>query len=285
MEKGTETIREIESIEEIEYNLLLEGIYQRYGYDFRNYASGSLKRRITAILNEINIKKFSELIPEILYDRKFFDYFLQKLSVTVTEMFRDPELYITMRKVVIPMLKTYPFVKIWIAGCATGEEIYSIIILLHEENFYERSHIYATDFNKESLSIALSGVYPKDNFLRFSENYDKIEGKKSLSNYFRFTGNSMEILEPYKKNITFSYHNLVTDGSFGSMNLIICRNVLIYFNQTLQNRVVSLFSDSLCHGGFLCLGRKENIKSGNIKKELRLINNNEKIYRKHSILM
>ncbi|MCP4693462.1 MAG: protein-glutamate O-methyltransferase CheR [Desulfobacterales bacterium] len=269
-----------EQITRIEIDLLLEGILRRRGYDFRNYARSSLRRRLTQGLKRSRLQRLSEMIPAILHDEGFFNKLLMDLSVTVTEMFRDPHFYRGVREIVIPTLKTYPFVKIWCAGCATGEEVYSMAIILKEEGFYERTQIYATDINTHSLDIARRGVYPLKDIRKFADNYNKSGRKASLSDYFHANDASAKIHDFLKENILFSHHNLVTDGSFGEMNLVICRNVIIYFNKTLQNRVLTLFRDSLCHGGFLCLGSKESLIFSEVNDQFDIISKPEKIFKK-----
>ncbi len=270
-----------EHIAKIEIDLLLEGILRRYGYDFRNYARSSLRRRLAQGRKRSGLNHFSDMISRILHDEEFFNGLLKDLSVTVTEMFRDPLFYKAVREIVIPILKTYPFVKIWCAGCATGEEVYSMAILLKEEGFYERTQIYATDINTHSLETARRGVYPLKEIRQFANNYNKSgEKKASLSDYFHANDSSAKIRDSLKENILFSHHNLVTDGSFGEMNLVICRNVLIYFDKTLQNRVLTLFRDSLCRGGFLCLGSKESLIFSEVNKQFEIVSKSEKIFKK-----
>ena len=275
------------NIENIEINLLLEGIFQRYGYDFRNYARASIKRRILSFLathpnlGELEDEKFSRLIPPILYDENLFRELLQCFSVTVTEMFRDPELFKALRERVIPYLKTFPHVRIWHAGCSTGEEVYSTAIILKEEGLYDRSTIYATDFNDGALDTARKGIYKLESGKEFSKNYQKSGGRKSLSSYYHANYDAMIFDKELRKNVTFSNHNLVLDGSFGEMHLIICRNVLIYFDKTLQNRILNLFDESLCDNGFFVLGSKETINFSDIEKHFSVIDKKWKIYQKN----
>jgi chemotaxis protein methyltransferase CheR len=246
--------------EKLEINLLLEAIYQKYGYDFREYARSSLMRRLEFIRQKSGFQHMSELIPKLLHDESFINQLLLDMSVTVTEMFRDPDFFNELRTKVIPLLKTYPFVKIWHAGCATGEEVYSMAILLKEEGFYDRVQIYATDMNQESLLIAEEGIYPIESIRKFTSNYNRSGGTGSFSDYYYAKYQMAKINDELKKNIVFTNHNLVTDHTFGEMHLIICRNVLIYFNRDLQNKVLNLFNQSLVHRGFLCLGSKETLE-------------------------
>jgi len=269
--------------EKIEIDLLLAGIRNRYGYDFTHYSYSSLKRRLDLALVENRLTRFTELLDRLLHHEAVFDQFLRHMSITVTEMFRDPLFYEAIREKVIPVLKTFPFIKIWHAGCSTGEEVYSMAILLHEEGFLSRSRIYATDFNKEALQIAEQGVYPMKHIESYNENYRAAGGNRNFSDYYRAGYDLVKFKDYLKKHITFSYHNLVTDGVFGEMNLICCRNVLIYFDKTLQNQVLHLFSESLRYGGFLCLGSKETLNFTEIKSLFTSVDARQKIYRKSGV--
>ena len=266
--------------EKIEIDLLLDGIIKRYGYDFSDYSYSSLKRRLTVAKTNLGVSRFTELLDKVFHNDTYFDEVLKQLSVTVTEMFRDPPFYQSLRAQLIPQLKTYPFVKIWHAGCATGEEAYSLAILLHEENFLDRALIYATDYNKNSLNIAKKGIYSPENFEKYIQNYTKVTGKDSFSQYYNSKYDLVKMKDFLKERITFSYHNLVTDHVFGEMNLILCRNVLIYFNQDLQNRVYNLFNESLRHGGYLCLGNKESLKFSSIDQYFEPLDKQQRIYKK-----
>jgi chemotaxis protein methyltransferase CheR len=267
-------------IERVEISLLLEGIHRRWGYDFKHYSHASLKRRLDRALSDAGRKRFTELLDLLLHDQTAFDHFLRHMSVTVTEMFRDPPFYRVVRESVVPALKTYPFVKIWHAGCATGEEVYSMAILLHEEGFLDRVRIYATDFNKDSLDTAEKGIYPAAKMESYGANYLASGGRSELSQYYSSGYNLAKMKDFLKDRITFSYHNLVTDGVFGEMNLISCRNVLIYFDKTLQDRVLSLLADSLRYGGFLCLGSKEALNFSTVKKLFEPVEGRQRVFRK-----
>lgn len=266
--------------ENIEINLLLEGIYQKYGYDYRNYSRASLERRIFRRLTASNLKNISELTHAILYDRDFFERVLQDFSINVTEMFRDPEFYKAFREEVVPFLKTYPFCRIWIAGCSTGEEVYSLAILLHEEGLNDRVQIYATDINEWALQHARNGIYPVRSIRNYTENYQLSGGVKEFSDYYVAKYDSAIMAQNLKDSVIFAAHNLVTDGIFNEMQLIFCRNVLIYFNRDLQKRVVELFYNSLCREGFLCLGTKESLSPNHSEQTFELLFPHEKIYRK-----
>jgi chemotaxis protein methyltransferase CheR len=266
------------NIEQIELELLLEAIYQRYGHDFRQYSQASVKRRVLHHLARTEFPTISELMAHILYDPALFQSLLFDMSVTVTEMFRDPWFYATLREQVIPFLKTFPFINIWHAGCATGEEVYSLAILLKEEGLYQRAHIYATDFNDVALEKAKTRIYPLDRIKEYTENYQKAGGKHSLADYYRAQYQSVIFDADLQKNITFANHNLATDGVFGEMHLILCRNVLIYFDRSLQDRVLALFYNSLLYNGFLCLGSKETLHFSHIKAHFIEVAAKEKIY-------
>jgi len=266
--------------EQAEIYTLLSGIEQRYGYDFTHYSPASLKRRLERALAQTGLTRFTDLLARLLRDEACFDAFLETMSVTVTEMFRDPAFYRAVREHVVPVLRTYPFVKIWHAGCATGEEVYSMALLLHEEAFLDRVRIYATDFNKHSLDTAAEGVYSARQMAAYEANYREAGGKGDFSEYYSPGYGRAKIKDFLKERTTFSYHNLVTDGVFGEMNLICCRNVLIYFDKTLQDSVLYKFSESLRHGGFLCLGNKESLNFTAVKPLFAAVDKKERIYRK-----
>jgi chemotaxis protein methyltransferase CheR len=269
-----------EEIETIEVALLVDAIHQRYGYDFRNYTKASLKRRIRSFADTAGYPTISAMIPALLHDASFCARLIYGLSVTVSEMFRDPEFFITLRRQVLPYLKTYPFVRIWHAGCATGEEVYSLAIVLREEGFYDRSTIFATDFNDLALDKARQGIYPLEKMKEFTANYQHAGGTGTFAQYYR-AGYDAAILDAaLKKNITFANHNLVTDGVFSEVHLVLCRNVLIYFDKILQSRVLTLFHDSLVHGGVLALGSKETIQFTRVADLFKALNSKWKIYQK-----
>ncbi|MEX2490882.1 MAG: protein-glutamate O-methyltransferase CheR [Nitrospirales bacterium] len=272
-------------LEKLEIDLLLEGIRRRYGYDFTHYSYASLKRRLTQARDQAQLTRYTEMLDSLYHDESFFDQFLKHMSVPFTEMFRDPPFYQAIREQVIPILKTFPFVKIWHTGCATGEEVYSMAIWLHEENFLDRVRIYATDFNNHALDAAEKAVYPVKNIETYAANYRDAGGKREFSEYFSVGYDLMKIKDFLKNKITFSYHNLVTDDVFGEMNLVCCRNVLIYFDRTLQDRVLRLFTDSLRHGGFLCLGNKETLNFTSVKSLFEPVESRQRIYKKQGEIM
>ncbi len=264
----------------IELQLLLQAIYLKYGYDFRNYAKASIRRRVEQFMRKENLISFSEMQHKVLYDVAFFDRLLLELSVNVTEMFRDPNFYRSFRHNVVPFLKKQPFLKIWHAGCASGEEVYSMSILLKEEGLYNKAQIYATDMNQVILNQAKEGIYPINRLKLYTENYQKAGGKESFSDYYIAHYDHVVMNKSLKENILFSDHNLATDGVFGEMHVIFCRNVLIYFNRDLQNRALGLFNDSLINHGILCLGSKESIRFSEHSNIFVDIDKDEKIYAK-----
>lgn len=270
------------SLEEVEIHLLLEGIYRYYGYDFRNYAPSSIKRRITNFLTAENLPSVSVLQNCVLHDQACFDRFVRSLTVNVTSMFRDPSFYLAFRRHVIPALRTYPFIRIWHAGCSTGEEVYSMAILLQEEGLYDRCRLYGTDANEQVLQTAKQGIYPLRLMQAYTQLYLKSGGARSFSEYYTAAYEEAILRTSLKKNIVFAQHNLVTDGSFNEFNVICCRNVLIYFNQTLQMRVHNLFYDSLCSFGVLGLGRQESIKFTQHSDRYQELSPLDKLYRKVS---
>jgi chemotaxis protein methyltransferase CheR len=270
----------LRDLETTEMMLLIEGIKRRYGYDFTHYSQASLKRRLMQAMGEAGIDRFTRMLDLLFHDDASFDRFLKHMSVTVTDMYRDPQFYRTLREGVMRALKTYPFVKIWHAGCATGEEVYSMAIMLEEEDFLCRTRIYATDFNKYSLDTGRRGVYPSAKVSSYAANYRAAGGRGELGDYFSDGYDLIKFKDQLKERITFSYHNLVTDGVFGEMNLICCRNVLIYFDKDLQNQVLGLLANSLRHGGFLCLGTKESLKFSAVEDQFEPFDRQQRIYKK-----
>ena len=266
--------------EDIEIKLLIDAVFLRHGYDFRQYAGASLTRRIKKCLSDSGARTISEMIPKVIHDKAFFSSFLHGLSVNVTEMFRDPLFFLSLRKKVIPYLNTFPFVKIWSVGVSTGEEVYSLAILLKEEGLYEKSLIYATDFNDTVLETARKGIYSAENIQKSTANYQKSGGNKSFGTYYHADYDSVIIDRSLKKNVVFANHNLTADSVFGEMNLILCRNVLIYFNRELQDKVFDLFNTSLRTNGFLCLGSKESIDFSGIADAFSPVVKKHKIFQK-----
>ena len=270
-------------IEQIEIDLLLEAVYRRYGYDFRSYARASIERRTRQFLAGSGCATVSEMIGRVLHDQEFFSRLAQYFSISVTEMFRDPLVYRTVREKVVPLLRTWPHFKIWHAGCATGEEVYSLAIVLKEEGVYDRATIYATDFNDEALERAREGVYEIAKLQEATRNYQQAGGKASFSQYYHARYDAAAMDGALKERILFSGHNLASDSAFGEMHLIFCRNVLIYFNRDLQNRALGLFTQSLVHGGFLCLGTKERLQFTDVDGRYDAVDDRARIYKKKDV--
>lgn len=268
--------------ENIETRLLLEAIHLKYGYDFRSYAKASLKRRIRRRLDESGLQSISEMQHQAIYDRAFFEALLLDFSINVTEMFRDPAFFRTLRQRVLPALAAQPFIKIWHAGCASGEDVYSMAIFLKEMGLYEKTQIYATDVNEVVLKQARDGIFPIDQLKKYTANYQQAGGTESFRNYYAAHYDSAILDKSLKENIVFANHNLVTDAVFARMNMIVCRNVLIYFSRELQDRACGLFFDSLCEGGFLCIGLKESVRFSKCMNNFESFVGEQKIYRKRS---
>lgn len=264
----------------LEIKLLMEGVYQVYGYDFREYSEASLRRRLTQWLSGSGFATLSLAQSQLLRDRDEFNSLLRGITVNVSEMFRDPLFFKAIREQVVPYLKTYPFVKIWHAGCASGEEAYSMAILLLEEGLKGRFRIYATDINEEVIRKAQDGIYPLQELQRFTRNYQQAGGTGSFSDYYTARYDHAILSPSLRENIVFAAHNLAVDADFGEMNLILCRNVMIYFKQPLKERVLGLFDSSLVPGGYLCLGTKENLDRREIVERYEALTPRMQIYRK-----
>jgi chemotaxis protein methyltransferase CheR len=265
---------------DIELRMLVEAVYLKYNYDFRNYTGASQKRRVLVAMREMGCTTVSELQSRVLHDPNGFAQLLQYLTIPVTEMFRDPDYFRAVREQVAPFLKTYPSLKIWVAGCSTGEEVYSLAILLKEEGLLERSIIYATDINPKSLETARRGVYPIDRMRLYTENYQKSGGKAAFSDYYTAAYGGALFERSLIENVTFADHSLSTDTVFSETHFVSCRNVLIYFNRTLQDRVFGLFHESLCYRGFLGLGSKESIDFSSYSGRFEPLARRERVYRK-----
>jgi chemotaxis protein methyltransferase CheR len=249
-----------QTLEDIELWLLLEGVYRHYGFDFREYSPGSVRRRVTLSMKREGVNTISAFQALVLHDPVAMERFLLTLSVNVTAMFRDPPFYLAFRKKLVPILRTYPFIRIWNAGCSTGEEAYSIAIMMREEGLYERCRIYATDMNKTVLDRAESGIFPLSAMQDYTTNYLQAGGAGVFSDLYTAGYDSAIFDSSLRRNIVFAQHNLVTDGAFNEFNVILCRNVMIYFNRTLQDRVHALIYESLAPFGVLGLGSKETIR-------------------------
>lgn len=264
----------------IEIRLLLEAIHLKYGYNFKDYAPAHTRRRLRNRLEMSGLSSYMDMARLILYDESFFNTVLMDLSINVTEMFRDPDFYRQIRQELIPRLKTYSFIKIWHAGCSAGQEVYSMAILLEEEGMKPRAQIYATDFNELILARAKEGIYPLDTMKTYTANYLKSGGTRTFSDYYTADDKNVILRQALREKVLFSSHNLVTDGVFGEMHLIFCRNVLIYFNRKLQGQVLKLFHDSLIPGGYLCLGSKESIKFTDMADRFEPVCEKLRIFRK-----
>lgn len=268
----------------IEIKLFLEAIFQKYGYDFRNYSLAHIKRRILHRLSITKLESISLMQHRVLTDPDFLQQILLDFSINVTEMFRDPDFYLALRKEVIPILKTYPFIKIWHAGCSTGEEVYSMAIVLKEEGLLERSQLYATDFNQRVLKHAKEGIFSVESVKDFTQNYIRAGGTEHFSDYYMADYDRVIMDKSLSQNVLFAHHNLVTDNVFSEVNMVICRNVLIYFDRELQNRAIGLFNESLLAGGILCLGSKESLQFNEHCSAFASLVSKEKIYRKNYLL-
>ena len=267
-------------VEDLEVDLVLEGIYQHYGYDFRGYARGSIKRRLWRRAAAENVPTISALQERILHNPDVMERLLGDLSVTVTAMFRDPTFYAALRDRVVPLLRTYPFVRIWNAGCSTGEETFSLAILLHEAGLAERARIYATDINDAVLRQARSGEFPLDKMQEYTRNYIAAGGSAAFSDYYTVVGDKAVFRRELVGNVVFAQHNLASDSAFNEFNLVLCRNVMIYFKPELQHRVHDLFYESLVKLGLLALGHKETIRFTRHASSYEELDPVEKIYRK-----
>ncbi|MFY0253528.1 CheR family methyltransferase [Chitinophaga sp. 30R24] len=267
-------------ISEQEVSLLLNDVLERYGYDFTAYASASINRRVNHLYQTDRFSSFAEYRYRVITDPEYALRFVEAITVNVTEMFRDPSFYYTLRSQVLPILATYPFIRIWHAGCSTGEEVYSLAILLKEAKLLHKAIIYATDINASVLEKGRKGMFRLSQMQQYSRNYMEAGGREDFSSYYTANYEYAKFREDLGEKIIFSPHNLVTDGSFNEFQLIICRNVLIYFNKKLQERVLTLFSDSLEQLGFLGLGSKETLNFTSVTKKFRQLENKEKIWRK-----
>ena len=264
----------------IELELLMEAIFQKYSYDFRNYSGASQKRRVLHALQQMECPGISQLQARVLHDADAFGELLQYLTIPTSEMFRDPTYFRALREQVMPHLQTYPSLKIWIAGCSTGEEVYSMAILLREEGLLERSIIYATDINPLSLERARKGVFALSRMREYTASYQQSGGRRAFSDYYTAAYDGALFDRSLADNISFADHSLATDAVFSECHLVCCRNVLIYFNRSLQERALGLFHEALCHRGFLGLGSKETIDFSGYARSFEALVKAERIYRK-----
>jgi chemotaxis protein methyltransferase CheR len=266
----------------IELKLLLEAIALRYGYDFRGYAMATVERRLTRFVHDAGLSTYAEVTGRILRDQSFFHLLLPCFSVSVTSLFRDPVFYRALYDKVIPALRSWPHVKAWHAGCATGEEVYSHAILLKEAGLLEKSTLYATDISQPALDTGKAGIYSLGVIRKGTENYGETGAAGLLSDHYHARYNAAIMDQSLRTHIMFARHNLAMDASFGEMQVIVCRNVLIYFNDELQNKVLRLFVDSLENGGYLCLGDKESLTFSDVFDQFEIIDEDARIYRKHT---
>lgn len=272
--------RRDEELETIELQMLTEAVYRRYGLDFRNYAAPSLRRRVRIAMAEESVATVTALLDKLLHDPPAMERLLLRLSINVTAMFRDPGFWVSLKRSVVPHLRSYPFVRIWHAGCSTGEEVYSMAILLTEEGLYERCRIYATDMNEVALQRARDGIVALTHMQENATNYLRAGGKGTLADYYTASYGHAMFRSALKRNLVFSPHNLVTDGSFNEFNLILCRNVMIYFNEALQNQVHELLYTSLRRYGVLGLGRKEGLRGTPHERDYEIVDYAERIFRR-----
>jgi chemotaxis protein methyltransferase CheR len=265
---------------DIELQLLIDAIFLKYHYDFRRYAQASLKRRLTTAMTRFGCQTLSQLQDQVLHDAATFPALLDFLTVPVSEMFRDPSYFRALRDTVVPMLRTYPSLKIWVAGCSTGEEVYSLAVLLREEGLLDRTLIYATDINPQTLQKAAAGVYDAERIPGFTDNHRKSGASSSLSEYYTAAYGRAVFDKSLRQHVVFSDHSLATDSVFAEVQLVSCRNVLIYFNRDLQDRAVGLFRDALCRKGFLGIGSKESLRFSSHSACFVNLVPQEKIYQK-----
>jgi chemotaxis protein methyltransferase CheR len=251
---------EHDAVEALELELLLEAVYRHYGYDFRNYARTSIRRRVAKLMHEEGLTTISGVQERVLHDQAAWERFLRGMSVSVSAMFRDPHFFLAFREHAVPLLRTYPFIRIWQAGCSLGEEAYSLAILLEEEGLYDRSLIYATDINETLMRRAREAIFPADLMQKYTQNYMLAGGRRSFSEYYTARYEFALMRPALQRNIVFSQHNLVSDRAFNEFNVILCRNVMIYFNRELQERTHALFYESLVKFGILGLGAKESLR-------------------------
>ena len=265
---------------DIEMRLLLEAVYAKYSHDFRDYSGASLKRRVQHALLQFGCETISQLQSRVLHDPAVFQQLLEILTIPFTEMFRDPGYWLALRQQVAPLLRTYPSLKVWVAGCATGEEVFSLAILLQEEGLLDRTILYATDINPAVLDKARQGIFPIKAVRQHTANYQSAGGKRAFSDYYSAAYNAARFDPDLIRNVTFADHSLATDTVFSETHLISCRNVLIYFNKALQNRALGLFHESLCHRGFLGLGSKESLDFSHFVDKFEPVSRRDRLFRK-----
>jgi chemotaxis protein methyltransferase CheR len=272
-----------DNLAELELDLLLEALDRCHGHDFRHYARAPLRRRIEQALPKLGVPSIAHLLPPLLHQPGFFTTLFHQLAVTVTEMFRDPPTFQALRAAVLPQLARWPALKLWCAGCATGEEAWSLAILLHESGLYPRSQLYATDFHDLALDQARKGVYALRRMQAYTRNYHLAGGTADFVSYYQADADAARLADALRPALTFANHNLATDASFGEMHLILCRNTLIYFDRQLQDRVLTLLRDSLVPGGYLCLGRRETLAGTAVADDFAVLDAAERLYQRHPL--
>ena len=269
-------------LEQLELDLFVQALKRRHGHDFSEYAPASLTRRVRQLVRDHRCNSISALTAQLLHEPDFVTQVVQGLSVPVSEMFRDPAVFHALREQVLPVLASYPQINIWQAGCAHGQEAYSLAILLEEEGLYERSHIFATDFNPDALQRAREGIYPAKDAQLWSRNYLEAGGSQSLASHYVARYDFIRLHDRLRRNITFAHHNLVADKVFCEAHLVLCRNVLIYFSNPLQNRTLKMFRDSLVRGGHLCLGLRETLDFAPVAVDFSAVDASLRLYRRSS---
>ncbi|WP_250492942.1 CheR family methyltransferase [Caballeronia sp. GAWG1-1] len=275
-----ESMHDEEATFDIELKLILEAIYLKYQHDFRHYSVSSLRRRLGQAVRDLECATLSQLQERILRDPSLFGRLFQYLTVQVSEMFRDPQYFRAIRETIVPILQTYPSIKVWVAGCSSGEELWSLAVMFAEERLAERTVFYATDINAEALRIAENGIYSLDRMAGFSQNYLAAGGKRSLSDYYHAAYGAAKFSQTLKSRVVFADHSLATDSVFLEAHLVSCRNVLIYFDRALQDRALGLFSESLVRRGFLGLGSKESLRFSKHADQFADFNPRERLYQK-----
>jgi chemotaxis protein methyltransferase CheR len=271
-----------DSLEDLEAGLLLEAIHRHYGFDFRQYSPASMRRRLHKRMVSERLETLSQLQDRILHDEAAMERLLLDLSINVTAMFRDPGFYVAFREQVVPLLRTYPYFRVWHAGCSSGEEVYSMAILLHEEGLLDRARIYATDMNEAVLERARSGIFPVDHMREHTANYVRAGGTAAFSDYYIAKYDGAMFHRWLRDNVVFARHNLVQDGPFNEFHVIVCRNVMIYFDQTLQDAVHDLFHESLVRRGVLALGARESIRFSKRQDDYDALDATWKLYRRRT---
>jgi chemotaxis protein methyltransferase CheR len=273
-------VQQSQSLFDIELASLLEAVHRRYHYDFRHYSGATLRRRLTELMQRLDCRSLSAVQEKVLREPDVFHQFLSSLTIQVSSMFRDPLFYRALRENVTPLLQTYPSLKLWVAGCSTGEELYSIAIVLYETGLLGRTLIYATDINADALAKAEAGVYALDRMAQFSEAYLASGGRASLADYYTAAYGAAKLDPKLRKDVVFADHSLATDSVFAEVQLVSCRNVLIYFDRDLQDRAIGLFKDSVCRKGFLCLGSSETLQFSSAASKFVELDTDQRIYQR-----